>query len=113
MKEMPILGQMQADPVSDILGTGYSRFSAACGIDGLAKTDGIVLDILAVESRNPGRGQFRNFIAVAKLAYAEIRVWECWNPLLAQALERYGFQPVREIHNGEPLTGYRWPPTAP
>lgn len=88
----PVLGQLIADPVSDILGTGFNRFASASGIDGLAKVEGTRLDILALVSNNPATGQFREFIRQCKESYTTIVIWEVMNLTLEAALKRYGFK---------------------
>ncbi len=85
------------DPISDMLGTGYKRFESSVGINGLAKVSGKRLDILAVIARTPGKGQFRRFIAAAKNAYETVAVWEDWNPVIGEALQRYGFRKTSMI----------------
>lgn len=112
MKRLPVLGPVEPDPIGLILGTGYMRFEAPCGVDGLAKTDAIEggrIDILAVHARTPGKGQFREFIQQCKQHYGTICVWEDWNPAIGPALQRYGFTPETEIQgNGEAVNGWRW-----
>lgn len=105
----PFLGRITPDPVGQILNTGYSRFESPSGIDGLAKVNGDRLDLLAVISTSPGKGLFRAFIALAKLRYTTICVWHDDNPLIGQALKRYGFTPEVEINgDGEIVPGWRW-----
>lgn len=100
------------DPVGVILRTGYYRFETAIGIKGLARLthddSSTELDILAVVAEQKGKGQFRNFIAAAKERFDSISVWEDDNPIVGQALARYGFLPVRRTEKGETNTGWRW-----
>ncbi len=97
------------DPVGVILGTGYSRFQHASGMAGLAKITGDRLDILAVNATNEGKGQFRQFIAAGKKSFRVVAVWEDWNPILAPALERYGFKPAQCVEAwGEINNGWEW-----
>jgi hypothetical protein len=106
---MPSFLVVEPDPVSDMLGTGYMRFESGCGVFGLAKAKGDRLDVLAVVASMPGTGQFREFVRRAKLEYRTICVWEDWNPLVGEILNRYGFRRVTEVQDdGELLTGWRW-----
>lgn len=106
----PVLGTITPDPVAEILGTGFNRFSTPAGVEGLAKEFGDRLDILAVASRVQGQGLFRSFILNAQLHYQTIYVWEVWNEVVEQALQRYGFVRARERDrdSGETLQGWRW-----
>lgn len=104
-----VVGVLASDPVGLMLGTGYHRFKAACGIDGLAKVDGKRLDLLAVVTDTPGKGQFREFIRLAKAAYDTVRVWQISNPTLNEALKRYGFTRTWTLGpDGEVVTGRVW-----
>ena len=106
---MRLLGAVEPDPIGQMLGTGYMRFQSPDGLGGLAKWSTDRLNLLAVHASVPGKGQFRDFIAKAKLEWKTICVWEDWNPLVGQALARYGFQRETEIQgDGEVLTGWRW-----
>ena len=98
------------DPVGLILGTGYMRFTTAHGIDGLARLDGEGgLDCLAVIAREPGKGQFRRFIAAAKKSFRRVAVWEDWNPVIGKALKRYKFRRARCVEaDGEVSEGWEW-----
>ncbi len=107
----PVLGSITPDPIGDMLGTGYQRFSSPCGICGLAKeqNEGARLDLLAVDATKQGTGQFRAFIHACKEAYQTICVWEISIVFLEAALMRYGFKWIREVcSTGEVLTGRRW-----
>ena len=94
---MRLLGAVEPDPIGQMLGTGYMRFQSPDGLGGLAKWSTDRLNLLAVHASVPGKGQFRDFIAKAKLEWKTICVWEDWNPLVGQALARYGFQRETEI----------------
>src|SRR5438094_739910 len=91
-----ILGTRIPDWASMTLVTGYFRFKSAIGVKGLAKDDAVRLDLLAVQSTNPGTGQFKRFIEAAKQEYQIICVWHDWNPMLGPMLERYGFRRYSE-----------------
>lgn len=104
-----LLGEVSPDPVGQILGAKYSRFSSPYGVDGLGFWTQDRLNLLAVHARAPGRGQFHRFIADAKCQWKTICVWEVWNEFLGPVLERYGFTPEIEIQpDGEVLKGFRW-----
>lgn len=98
------------DPVGKILGTGYRQFISNFGVDGLAKESGDRLDILAVYSHQIGKGNFRRFIAACQSEYRIIGVWAIGNPIIEQALGRYGFTPEIEIASTstEKMEGMRW-----
>lgn len=89
----PILGEIKKDPTAEALGTGMLQFNSPCGVSGLCQelSDGDEFILLAVESINPGTGQFRTFINQCKSNYKIIRVLEVWNDLLRKTLLRYGF----------------------
>jgi|SRR3989304_3216074 len=105
-----VLGQTNPDPLSEVLGTGYSRFQSPTGIDGLAKEEKDRLDLLAFNALVPGIGQFRRFIQRCKREYETICIWEIWNPMLHEVLQRYGFRAYSEKDRdtGELLEGYRY-----
>jgi hypothetical protein len=97
------------DKWSILLGTGYRNFSSRTGIEGLGRVQGDTLDLLAVATRTPGRGQFRDFMRLAKAEFAAIELWAVGNAQLAQALRRYGFTPCRRVEPwGERVAGFRW-----
>ena len=103
------MGTRKVDPAGQILGTDYDRFESLLGIDGLAKETGDRLEILAVLARNAGTGQFRRFIAECKRHYKTVCIWEDWNPLVADALLRYGFRrSSTHTVEGELLIGWKW-----
>ena len=86
---------------------GYQAFLSHAGIDGLAKIEGDRLEVLAVVSVAPG--SFRRFIALAKLEFSQVIVWEVWNPIAENALLRYDFRPYTRIEpDGEVLKGLAW-----
>lgn len=104
-----LLGVVAPDQIGQILGTGYMRFQSPNGLGGLAKWTDERLDLLAVCALAEGRGQFRDFIAAAKLKYQTVCVWEDWNPIVGAALARYGFKRETEVQgDGEIITGWRW-----
>lgn len=102
---------LQPDAISEALGTGFSRFVWRDCVHGLCKEDG-GLQILVIASLQEGRGNVREFFNEAKRDYATIRVWHVNNPILEQALIRWGFQKWSErmCFNGqfEVCDGYRW-----
>lgn len=91
---LPVLGQLASDPIGHLLGTGFARFTAPCGVDGLARADadGSHLEVLAVVARQPGTGQLRRFVRDCQAAYHTLTFLEVWSPLLESALARYGFR---------------------
>ena len=105
-----LLGMVEPDPIGIMLGQpGYWQFQSKGGIGGLAKWTDDRMDVLAVHAFGEGQGQFRRFVAAAKLEYRIICVWEVWNPILDAALERYGFERETEIQgSGEVIRGWRW-----
>lgn len=107
-----LLGVVEPDPTGQMLGTGYVRFQSPNGLGGLAKWTDERLDLLAVHAFVKGRGQFRDFIAAAKLQWQTVCVWHELNPIVGAALARYGFSRETEIQgNGEVMTGWRWDKT--
>lgn len=86
-----LLGHTEIDPYGVILGTGYLRFRREDGLGGLAKTCPGRLDVLALDSLNPGHGAVRRFIHEAKEKFELIYVWHVENRILRDALLRYGF----------------------
>lgn len=65
------------------------RFEHVSGIDGLARTRGEGIEILAVVSNKTG--SFREFIGRMKEVYSRVEVLEILNPKVDRILERYGF----------------------
>lgn len=105
---MSVLGVTSPYWASELLGTDYDLFESPTGIRGLAKENGDRLDILAVDTTEEGKGQFRNFIIQCKKEYQEIYVWEVWNLIVEQALERYGFEYVKEFQIDKEVEGLMW-----
>ncbi len=94
------------DPFGEMLGTGYKRFESSVGINGLAKLGDDRIDILAVVADSPGKGQFRRFVSAAKRMWKTVVVWEDWNPVVTDALQRYGFSRISEVDgDGKRNTG--------
>lgn len=105
----PLMGQFEPDPVGEMLGTWYMKFQSPTGIGGLAKWSDERLDLLAVHASFKGKGQFREFIRIAKHRFKTICVWEDMNPIMGPMLRRYGFSPETEIQGwGEAVSGWRW-----
>ncbi len=105
---MSVLGVTSPHWASKMLGTDYDLFESPTGMRGLAKEDGNRLDILAVDATDEGKGQFRNFIVQCKKEFQEIYVWEVWNDVVANALERYGFRRVTEFRIDAHVDGWKW-----
>lgn len=106
MKAM--MGKIFPDWTSEILGTGFVRFEARCGVMGLAREDGESLHVLAIESTTPGKGQFRKFVELSKKNYSNVYIWEVWNEWLRPVLRKYGFNEVSEFHHGDYVDGFVW-----
>lgn len=107
--QLSLLGKTEPDPAGEILGTGYMRFQNPKGVGGLAKWTDERLDILAVHSMVEGKGMFKKFVHDAKSLWKTICVWHDWNPLIGEALAKYGFKREVEIDGrGEILEGWRW-----
>lgn len=107
----PILGYTQPDPTGEMLGTGMMQFSSAVGVDGLCQelSNGDELILLVVAARQPGKGQFRNFIHQCKSNYKIIRVLEVWNDELRKTLLRYRFSESKWTDClGECLNSMEW-----
>src|ERR1051325_12094400 len=103
---MTVLGTTEPDPIGVMLDTGYMRFVSSTGIEGLAKTTGRQLDVLAVVNPTGKPSSFRNFIAQAKTEFDTINVWVIENPVVADALKRYGFTPETMMDpDGVPVEG--------
>jgi hypothetical protein len=104
-----VFKQWSMDPVSEILGTGYMRFVANSGLEGLAKEVGEGVEILAVIAPSPGSGQLRDFIESTKANYQHVSVLEIWNRTMVNTLSRYGFEPFDgKDQFGDPVTGMKW-----
>ena len=107
------LGIVTADPMGEVLGTGYKRFESPFGVNGLAKESSERVDILALVSDEEGKGHFRAFIARCLAIHHTVCVWEVWNPILGAALRRYGFRPAWETDRfGDVLSGLALGPRA-
>lgn len=107
--EVPVLGVLRDDPVSEMLGTDFKRFASQHGILGLARANGDTLVILAVVSERPGHGHFAKFLVDAMSRFKAIVVLEIWNDSFKRYLGRNGFSDVlwREP-SGEQVDGMRW-----
>ncbi len=107
---MSVLGTTEPHWASAMLGTGYEQFHSPTGINGLAKVNGDRVDILALDARDPGSGQFRTFMDQCKQEFETICIWEVWSPVLRSVLPRYGFSPFSEVDKdtGEALKGFRY-----
>ena len=103
---------LSPDPISKLLGTGFSRFDHGTEMSGLCKISGNTIEILAVVSELPGKGNFREFINRLKLEYSTIKVWHVENTFLPMVLLRYGFRPWEEKFciqgEWETSEGFRW-----
>lgn len=102
------LGIIEPDIIGEYLKTGYCRFRSPIGINGLAREQGPLLEILAVVANKPGTGQFRTFIERCKQEYETVTVWEDWNPIVGEALKRYGFVPTSAPDGDSTISGWIW-----
>lgn len=107
-----IFTRITPDPVGQMFGLvrPFNSFESRFEIDGLMRTDGAgSIELLALLSRNPQRGQCRRFFRALKKAYRTVSVWHISNEVLHAALLRYGFQPEETVdESGDRLTGLRW-----
>ena len=62
--------------------------------------------MLAVASKKPGHGHFRQFIQDLKRCYEMVIVWETWNPVLEAKMPQYGFTRVLQAASGDLATGW-------
>jgi hypothetical protein len=104
-----LFDRLEPDPVGVMLGTGMLRFESPFGVSGLVRPGKNKLEFLAVESHVEGKGHFRLFIEQAQARCNEVYVWHDWNPIIGQALARYGFERATQREpDGEVLTGWGW-----
>lgn len=110
MKTIPaFFDWAEPDPLGVLLGTGYWRFTTPFGSDGLAKWEGDRLDVLAIGSRRDGEGMFRTFIEQSKKHFRIVFVWHDMNPIVTEAMKRWGFVRCLEIaSDGEKMHGWKW-----
>ncbi len=106
-----MLGTISQDPVSELLKTGMMRFSIETGVHGLFRETGNTLEVLAIESRDKNRGHVREFMLQACRDYEHVKILYVWNPVFAEALDRWGFRPFveRQLVAGhlETIEGWR------
>lgn len=102
----PVVGEL--NPHSDPLGGRYWGIFDIDIVHGLAHVTDRRIDILAVQSRFPGSGNFHRFLLALMQSYDTIAVWEILNPDLPETLARRGFRPVVEMVAGETGHGMRW-----
>jgi hypothetical protein len=110
MKKSAIFTKLEPDPAGQILQTRFLRFESSFGISGLCRENSAgMIEILAIASNSPQRGQCRRFFRALKRNFKTICVWHVENPILAAALARYGFRPEETVdEHGDRLTGFRW-----
>lgn len=106
----PVVGQLFPDDTAIKLGTGYSQFRCwTFKMDGLCKVNGRHIEILAIVSNQPGQGMFREFVRALKPVYDSITFWADMNPILSNALHRYGFVRVDSVDSdGSRIRGWQW-----
>jgi len=101
--------ELKPDAVSTLLGTGYQRFRAFNGLDGLCKFSHGRLDLLAVVNPTGQRGLFLELILEARKQFSTICVWVITNPKVESTLRPIGFTPEVEMgFDGKPVEGLRW-----
>lgn len=89
----PVVGRLMPDDTAIRLGTGYFQFDIRA-MAGLCRVNHLSIEILAVYSKQPGEGNFRQFVDDLRRNYNRIVFWVIWSPVLRVALKRYGFTPV-------------------
>lgn len=80
------------DPVAKMLHTGMSRFDTVYKVDGLVKFNAEIIEVLALVSQEPRKGNCRAFIHQLQRCWPVVIVWHVTNGHLRRALERYGFR---------------------
>ena len=95
-KDDPIFGEVSPDPVGVMLKTEMIRFYRADGVSGLFKASGNTVEILAIESKKEKQGNAKRFLAQLFQTYHHVKVLHVWNPIFADALERWGFRLFEE-----------------
>ncbi len=106
-----LFASTEPDDIGKILGTGFVRFVAGNGVEGLCVRRDTTLEILALltpkEKRRQGR--CREFLRGCCREFETVCVWYVDNPVLRRALRRYGFRPETTVDCfGDPVHGYRW-----
>lgn len=77
-------------------------------IHGLWRINGDSIDILAVESDHPGRGDFSKWLRVVMQQYERVRFLHVGNDVLRKYLLRKGFRDVEWFEGNELVEGMRW-----
>lgn len=98
----PILGHLVP-----YLGGPFGAFETPT-VWGLGWVRGDRLDLLALVAVRPGCGDVGRFLADCQAAYRVIGAWEIGSDRLRGMLERRGFQPAREVLDGELSEGMLW-----
>lgn len=94
---MKLFTSWEPDPAGLLLGTGFMRFTTKLGIDGLALESNDHIDILAVHSDDPGKGNFRKFLIELRARYHSINFLSVQNDILRDSLVRGYFKPTQFI----------------
>lgn len=87
--------------------TGFKEFQQG-SIEGLWLVDGRHIDILAVLSTSPGRGEFSKFLQSLMDRSDRIRFLHVENDHLRSMLRRRGFIECEWFHIDELVSGMRW-----
>lgn len=95
---------------SRLLGMDYREFMHHSGCYGLAciSPDQTEIDFLSITATSQRMGQCRAMLHEAQDRFEAVTVWEIWEPILAQALGRYGFVPCSRVDGQSVVAGMRW-----
>jgi len=92
---LPVLGKLLPDELSNTLRTGFYKFNIKNHIDGLAKEKDGTIFILAVHSKV--EGSLWKMVEDMKEHYKKIVFFLVLNPVLKSALIRYEFTAGHEV----------------
>lgn len=107
---LPVVGRLEQDETANVLGTGYMQFdNKPLHMMGLCKPIPGGISILAVATDCPGRGHFREFVRQLQFYFARVEFLVDLNPVVSQALFRYGFVRICKIDSdGSRIRGWEW-----
>ncbi len=109
------LGELRPSPTAEMVATIFGR-SEADFVEfvndttrGLVRITGDKVEILAVQSKEDGKGYFRSLIERLKSEYRVVEILVVLEPRLDAVLRRYGFKRFsRRERDGEKVRGWRW-----
>jgi hypothetical protein len=105
----PVVGSLYPDENSVRLGTGFYGFrSSWLKIDGLCKVKGRTIEILAVNSGEMGRGNFRVFVEQLQAHYDCVAFLIVRSQVLKTKLPSYGFSHLKKVTGGESVDVWIW-----